>query len=30
MGYRVVEVPFDDVVKKWGSFRCVVGPLERG
>lgn len=28
-GYEVVELDFSDLVHLWGSFRCVVCPLER-
>jgi len=29
-GYEVIELDFSDLVALWGSFRCVVCPLERG
>jgi N-dimethylarginine dimethylaminohydrolase len=29
-GYEVTELDFSDLVALWGSFRCVVCPLERG
>lgn len=29
-GYEVVELDFSDLVALWGSFRCVVCPVERG
>jgi len=28
-GYQVIELDFSDLVALWGSFRCVVCPLER-
>lgn len=28
-GYKVIELDFSDLVSQWGSFRCVVCPIER-
>ena len=28
-GFRVTELDFSQLVSLWGSFRCVVCPLER-
>lgn len=28
-GYEVIELDFSQLVRLWGSFRCVVCPLER-
>ncbi len=28
-GYAVIEHPFSDLVRQWGSFRCAVCPIQR-
>ncbi len=28
-GYDVIELPFSDLVRQWGSFRCAVCPIQR-
>ena len=28
-GYEVIELDFSDLVNQWGSFRCVVCPIDR-